>query len=137
MNNRDIETILSKKGIRPTANRILVVRALSESTNPLSLTDLETVLYPMDKGSIFRVLELLAENELVHVIEDGSRSQKYEMCDNDDHHTISDQHVHFYCESCKTTYCLEEIKVPVIEIPDGFMPRSVNFVLKGKCPKCK
>ena len=136
MRNNEIEGLLLKKGIKPTANRVLVVRELLNASHPISLSDLEISLHPMDKGSIFRVLELLGDKEVVHVIEDGSRSLKYEMCLNDDHHAISDQHVHFYCEKCKTTFCLEEIKVPMIDIPDGFFPRSVNYVLKGLCHDC-
>lgn len=132
----ELDKFLTEKGVRPTANRLLVVRELVEASRPLSLADLERSLDPMDKASIFRVLELLADKEIVHVIEDGSRSLKYEMCHSRDRHTINDQHVHFYCEMCSETFCLEETAVPPVDIPPGFMPRSVNYMLKGFCPKC-
>lgn len=128
--------ILEQKGIKPTANRILVVRELLRSNSPLNLAKLETALDTIDKASIFRVLELLAEKEIVHVIEDGSRSLKYEICHCGSHHEIFHQHVHFYCEICRETFCLEDVHVPKIKIPDGFRPKSVNYVLKGVCPKC-
>ena len=138
MSNIDIENILNEKGVKPTSNRILVMRELAEASHPVSLADLESLLgFSMDKASIFRVLELFAEKDVVHVIEDGSRSLKYELCHSGESpHTISDQHVHFYCEKCKETYCFEDIKVPSITIPDGFYPHSVNYVIKGICPKC-
>lgn len=133
----NIEVLLGGKGVKPTSNRILVGRELMKATNPVSLADLETALgFTLDKASIFRVLELFAEKDVVHVIEDGSRSLKYELCKSDTHHTIADQHAHFYCERCKETYCIETAKVPMIDIPDGFTPYSINYMVKGICPKC-
>lgn len=138
MNNNDnIEEILVSKGVKPTANRILVMRELMKMSRPASLAGLESALgFSMDKTSIFRVLELFAEKDVVHAIEDGSRSLKYELCHSGGHHSISDQHVHFYCERCKETYCFEDVSVPRTEIPEGFQPRSVNYMIKGLCPEC-
>ena len=77
MNGAEAEDFLAKRGVRPTANRILVLRELVRATHPVSLADLEALLgYQMDRASIFRVLELFAERDVVHPIEDGSRSQK-------------------------------------------------------------
>lgn len=137
MNNTDVEDILNGKGIKPTANRILVMKELMKATRPVSLTDLESSLgFSMDKASIFRVLELFSEKDAVHVIEGGSRAIKYELCHCGMFHTLSDQHVHFYCEACKETYCLESVSVPPVNIPDGFSPHSINYMIKGICPGC-
>lgn len=137
MNNTNIENLLNQKGVKPTSNRILVIRELIKASHPVSLADLETSLeFTMDKASIFRVLELFSEKDVVHVIEDGSRSLKYELCHSDTCHNISDQHVHFYCTQCKETYCFDAVRVPVIDIPDGFQPHSINYMIKGICPKC-
>lgn len=137
MNNNHIEQILACKGVRPTANRILVVKELIKASKPVNIADLEIMLdYSIDKASIFRVLELFADKDVVHVIEDGSRSLKYELCHSDSEHSIADQHAHFYCENCKDTYCIETAKVPLIDIPDGFIPHSINYMVKGICPKC-
>lgn len=134
--NSGISDFLINRDIKPTANRILVAKELMEMTHPVSLADLEGLLYPMDKASIFRVLELFASKDVVHVIEDGSRSSKYEICLREGHHDVSDQHVHFYCEKCKETFCMEDINVPRVEVPRGYVTRSVNYVLKGFCPSC-
>lgn len=137
MSNNDVEDILTRKEVKPTSNRILVMRELIKASHPVSLADLEISLgFSMDKASIFRVLELFSEKDIVHVIEDGSRSLKYELCHSDTHHTISDQHVHFYCERCKETYCFENVSVPLVNIPEGFSPHAINYMIKGICPKC-
>lgn len=137
MISSNIEEILNGKGIRPTSNRILVMRMLMKVSRPVNLADMEALLdFSMDKASIFRVLELFAEKDVVHVIEDGSRSLKYELCNSGTKHSIADQHAHFYCEHCKETYCIEAARVPLIDIPDGFTPHSINYIIKGICPKC-
>lgn len=131
MNSIDIENFLNGKGIKPTSNRILVAKELMKASHPVSLADLEILLgFSMDKASIFRVLELFSEKEIVHVIEDGSRSFKYELCNGNTHHTISDQHVHFYCERCKETYCFESEHIPLVNIPEGFYPHAINYMIK-------
>lgn len=131
------ENILINKGIKATPNRILVLRELLKATHPISLGDMEALLeFSMDKASIFRVLELFSEKDVVHVIEDGTRSLKYELCHSKEQHSISDHHVHFYCEKCNETYCLEDKKVPLIEMPEGFQAHTVNYMIKGMCPKC-
>ena len=137
MSNNDVEDILTRKEVKPTSNRILVMRELIKASHPVSLADLEISLgFSMDKAIIFRVLELFSEKDIIHVIEDGSRSLKYELCHSGTHHTIADQHVHFYCERCKETYCFEDVSVPLVNIPEGFSPHAINYMIKGICPKC-
>lgn len=138
MNREEIEAMMEVRGIRPTANRVLVARQLLKEDHPVSLADMESALgYTVDKASIFRVLEIFAERELVHVIEDGTRSLKYEICHSESVHSIADQHPHFYCERCKATYCIERVTVPGIELPPGFEAHSVNYMVKGICAKCR
>lgn len=137
MKPEDIISKMESKGIRPTANRILVMKALAEAENPQSLSDLERLMGSMDKSSIFRVLTLFLEHEVVHAFEDGRGVLNYELCEEDgkcDHH---DGHIHFYCESCHRSYCMEDIHIPSFELPEGYYPHSVSFVIKGECPDCR
>lgn len=134
--NIDIESALTEHDVKPTSNRILVMKELSKVSHPVNLADLETSLAPMDKASIFRVLELFAKKEIIHVIEDGSRSLKYELCHSKGHHNLSDQHAHFYCEKCGSTFCLDEISIPDLPLPSSYTVKSVNLMYKGICPNC-
>lgn len=135
--NTHVSTLLEARGVKPTPNRLLVARELANASRPLSIADFEAAFdFTVDRASIFRVLELFAEKDVVHVIEDGSRALKYELCQNAGCHSLDDHHVHFYCESCKETFCFDEINVPPIDMPEGFHPRSVNYMLKGLCPRC-
>lgn len=128
--------ILEKKGVKPTANRILVLRALLAAACPVSLPELEEVLERMDKSSIFRVLGLFLEHRVVHTIDDGSGALKYELCDGETVCSVDDMHIHFHCEACHRTYCFKTLHIPSIVLPEGFVMQSVNYVVKGLCPTC-
>lgn len=132
----DIEATLNTKGIRLTSNRILVLRSIAAKNHPVSLTDLETELDTLEKSSIFRVLTLLADRGVLHAIEDGSGSLKYEICHTGDHGDDTDMHAHFYCHECGRTFCFETTPVPPIELPAGFQADYVNYMVKGVCPDC-
>lgn len=137
MNSQDIISRLESKGIRPTANRILVMKTLMGEQNPQSLSNLERKMVSMDKSSIFRTLTLFLEHDVVHAFEDGRGVLCYELCEEKgacDHH---DGHIHFYCESCRRSFCMEDIHIPSFELPEGFYPHSISFVIKGECPDCR
>lgn len=128
---------MHEHGIRPTANRMLVIRALDESTHPLSLAELEDMLITLDKSSIFRALTLFREKHLVHAIENGSNTLVYELCLSHSHDSDDDTHVHFFCERCHTTFCLTDINIPQVELPEGFLMATSNYLIKGICPDCR
>ena len=137
MNSQDMISRLESKGIRPTANRILVMKTLMGEQNPQSLSNLERKMVSMDKSSIFRTLTLFLEHDVVHAFEDGRGVLCYELCEEKgacDHH---DGHIHFYCESCQRSFCMEDIHIPSFELPEGFYPPSISFVIKGECPDCR
>ena len=128
--------LLDQHHIKPTANRILVVKSLAVANRPMSLSELENKILTIDKSGIFRALTLFKEHHLVHVIEDGGDGVRYELCmsrhiDEDD-----DMHVHFYCEQCHETFCMEGIAIPHVDLPAGYRMHTANFVIKGKCPAC-
>ena len=137
MNSQDMISRLESKGIRPTANRILVMTTLMGEQNPQSLSNLERKMVSMDKSSIFRTFTLFLEHDVVHAFEDGRGVLCYELCEEKgacDHH---DGHIHFYCKSCQRSFCMENIHIPSFELPEGFYPHSISFVIKGECPDCR
>ena len=123
--------------MRATSIRILVLDALMSSPRAMSLSDLETVLDTVDKSSIFRSLEAFEKHHVVHSIDDGTGSVKYEVCEGEDECTLSDMHTHFYCEICHRTFCLKDITAPLVNLPDGFQVHSINYIVKGVCPACR
>ena len=99
------------------------------------LAELEARLETIDKSNIFRALQLFREAHLVHVLEDTGDGARYELCHS--HGSMDDDlHVHFYCEKCHKTFCLEDIPVPAVGAPDGFIVHSSSHLLRGICPDC-
>lgn len=63
---------------------------------------------------------------------------KYEICRSDTETCfIENRHIHFYCEVCHKTYCMDHIKIPVVQLPEGFIMDTINYTVKGICPACK
>ncbi|WP_028898286.1 Fur family transcriptional regulator [Prevotella sp. HUN102] len=133
----DIINLLTRHGVKPTANRILIAEMLSKQTFPMSMKELEVKIQTIDKSNIFRTLTLFREHHLVHQVEDGDDVVRYELCTSDNHDEDDDMHVHFYCESCHRTYCLAEISIPKVDLPEGYAQNSINYMIKGICPRCK
>lgn len=130
------ESLLKNFGVKPTSNRILVAAQLLDSTKPLRLAEIVTKVDTIEKSSIFRVLSLLQDHNMIHAVEDGKGIVHYELCGGRGLHSVADMHAHFYCEKCGNVMCIEGIKIPEIAAPDGCEVRSVNYMLKGLCPDC-
>ena len=119
MKQDECEELLTLHGVKPTSNRIVVLRALSASARPLTLLELENRILTIDKSGIFRTLSVFREHHLVHTIDDGSGAMRYELCHS------------------QRTFCLDGVGVPQVAVPQGFLVNSANYILKGVCPNCR
>jgi Fur family ferric uptake transcriptional regulator len=136
--NEEIEGVLTAKKISPTAMRILVLEYLQKQNTAVSLQDLERDFQHSDRTTLYRTLKTFEEKGLIHSIDDGTEATKYalcaEACKAGDHY---DLHLHFYCYSCKQTYCLPKHSIPQVTVPDGFELKELNLVAKGVCDRCR
>jgi Fur family ferric uptake transcriptional regulator len=130
------EKLLLKRNIKPTAIRLLLLKAMASKNDVFSLSDLEAELETVDKSTIFRTLTLFQQSRLLHTIDDGSGSLKYALCDETCECRPEQQHVHFYCIACKRAFCLRDTAIPLIVLPKNFSVESINYVIKGTCSKC-
>ena len=128
--------LMEHNGVKPTANRLMIARALAAAGRPLSMSELEGALETIDKSVISRTLAVFRDQHLVHVIEDGGESIRYELCHSHHDDRDDDTHVHFHCEVCGRTFCLEDVPVPPVDVPEGFQPRAATHLIKGICPDC-
>ena len=131
------EQALDNAGIRITANRLLIWRQVRHGfCDAFSLADLEAKLPTIDRSTIFRTLTLLTEAHLLHDIDDGTGMQKYCVCHQDDTRQCMG-HVHLSCRICHHTYCLPNVRIPQVPLPEGFEPEEAEYVIKGICTKCR
>ena len=129
-----LEELLEHHGVKPTANRLLVARALQESRRPLSLMELEEKLETVDKSAVFRTLVTFRDAHLVHML-DGD-PVRYELCHSHHEDLDDDLHVHFYCLKCHKTYCLDDTPIPPVKALEGYAVQEASYLLKGLCPEC-
>lgn len=128
------EEHLLHNGVKPTSVRILVWKEICRKTKAFTLGDIENALPDMDRSSIFRSLRLFTEHHLLHEIDDGTGQQKYCLCRCEDNNHVN--HVHFTCTECGQTYCLTDYAIPVVDVPEGFVSKEIEYVIKGLCHKC-
>lgn len=136
MNEKETTDYLLHHNVKPTANRIVVVKALAESDRPLTMRELEEKILSIDKSGIFRALSLFRDHHIVHVIDGEEGGVRYELCRSTCHEQCDDSHVHFYCEQCHRTFCLTDLALPTIDLPEGYRPTSANYIIHGICPNC-
>ena len=128
-------SLMQEHGIKPTANRILILKALLQAGRPLAQTEIETALESVDKSIISRTLAMFREHHLLHTLS-GEDYVRYEVCHCAEEGEDNDRHVHFHCEVCGRTFCLEELPVPAVRLPDGFSVENVEYMAHGVCPAC-
>lgn len=130
------EQTLDNAGLRVTAVRLMIWREVRHGfDDAFSLADLEKRLPTVDKSTLFRTLALLTDAHLLHEIDDGSGSQKYCVCHLDDTRHC-EGHVHLTCLRCHRTYCLSNVRIPPVALPNGFQAEETEYVVKGICAKC-
>ena len=133
----DLENVLKKNGVKPTAMRLLVLQLLIHKKLAFSLTDLENNFEKSDRTTLFRTIKTFVKSGIAHKIDDGTGSPKYALCEENCRCDIgTDLHLHFHCNVCNETACITEQKIPNIILPIGYVAEDVNLVVKGVCDKC-
>lgn len=130
------EETLHHAGIRVTAVRLMIWKQIRHCFDSVfSLYDLEEALPTVDRSTLFRTLTLLSDSHLLHNVDDGSGSQKYCVCHHDDtRHCMG--HVHLTCTHCHNTFCLTDVRIPQVALPEGFVVEETEYIVKGVCSKC-
>lgn len=125
------------KQTRNTIARTEILNLINNSEIALSHAEIQKYLEGLcDRVTIYRVLERLTGEGLVHKIVNTDGVLKYASCHNCITNTNhSHNHIHFSCEKCKEVTCIEEIE-PLFKLPEKYTVKEVNFTISGICPKC-
>ena len=122
--------ILRHHGLHQTPVRVLLVTLFNEAQRPLSVKEIEELLpQKQDRVTLYRTLKLFVEKKIVNRIEVSDSLAAYRM--NED-----DKHMHFYCTCCNAVYCLPQMPVVPVDVPDGFVVYENKFVVNGVCSHC-
>lgn len=126
------------KATRNTVAKTKILEFVKKSTGAVAHSDIQQSLKGIcDRVTIYRVLDRLLNEGLVHKIVDMDGVVKYAACHGCE---VSEQHqhnhIHFSCEKCKKVTCLDAI-LPEFKLPKDYKVNSVNFTVSGYCPNCK
>lgn len=130
--------ILKSHKLRITDCRLDIIQEFLDKNIALSHSDLEeTLKQKFDRVTIYRTLKTFLDRDLIHKVLDDSGATKYALCAHGEtSHDHSHEHVHFKCESCGETTCLEDINLPQIKLPSGFEKKEMSLLVQGICEKC-
>lgn len=135
----DVLDILKKNQLSVTGSRKKILELFLQSNGALAHADIEQMTgSSFDRVTVYRTLQTFVESGIVHHIPTTDNSIKYALCKNDceaGHH--HDNHVHFICDRCHKTICLDDVTVPSVKLPKGFTPTNAEMVVKGICDDCK
>jgi len=140
-------------GLRVTRARVRVLAELAASRALLSHQDIEHRLGqdPVDRVTLYRVLDSLLEHGLVHRVSGSDRTWRFGVA----HGAAGvagktaaggrsgaprqghDLHAHFQCSDCGTVVCLSEVAAGrSLPVPRGYRAESVELTVRGRCPRC-
>lgn len=135
--------ILRDASLRVTATRVHALKVLNDAEVALTPSEIQSRLesfgIPIDKATIYRTLECFEEHHLVHRI--PSQDNQWLFSRGNPHHDESHPHVHFHCQECDQTLCVEakslsaEIVLPETEASE-FLINETEILLHGLCPSC-
>ena len=138
MNNQG-EAILKGSLLSVTASRKAILDVFLTSDNALSHQDVESRAKQFDRVTIYRTLQTFLEKGIIHNIPSTDNITRYALCNEacivSGHH--HDNHVHFKCDSCGKTVCLDEVTIPKVQLPKGYTMKEINMVVNGVCKTCR
>lgn len=123
------------KNTRTTTAKTAITDLIGKSKVALSHADIQNELGDLcNRVTIYRVLDRLLEEEIIHKVVDSDGVAKFLGChqcdDNHDHH-----HIHFSCTKCGNITCLHHV-IPKFQLPKNYTLEELNCTVQGVCPNC-
>lgn len=134
------ESILKESALSVTASRRTILDIFLSSKTALAHQDIELKCSDQyDRVTIYRTLQTFLEKGIIHNIPTTDNSIRYALCNDTcittGHH--HDNHVHFRCNQCDKTMCLDDVSIPSVKLPAGYSIGEINMVVTGICKSCR
>ncbi len=135
----DYRALMASAGLDSTENRLRVLEVVGENAFPLAASEIFNTInrtQPINRVTVYRILDLLVEKNIVDRISTGGRAAYYGLAPNEHHKA----HPHFYCKSCGQMDCLspESLRVELEQFKKTFPGRidKVEMRIDGICKNC-
>jgi Fur family transcriptional regulator, ferric uptake regulator len=134
-----IAATLKKHNLSVTESRKRILQLFLEEKGALAHGDIEKRAgEKFDRVTIYRTLQTFLEKGIIHSIPTADNAIRYALCKDQcsaGHH--HDHHIHFICNNCQRTYCLDDVVTPEIKMPKGYQASHVEVVVEGVCKDCR
>jgi Fur family transcriptional regulator, ferric uptake regulator len=134
-----IKQLLKRNQLSVTDSRSKILELFLQQNGALAHADIEKKSgASFDRVTVYRTLQTFVEKGIIHTIPTADNSILYALCKDacsEGHHY--DHHVHFVCQQCSNTICLEDSTVPDIKLPNGYQATQVEVVVNGICKDCR
>jgi Fur family transcriptional regulator, ferric uptake regulator len=135
--------VLQRAGHQKGAARDTLIELLSRQGCALSALEIEDALRqargsgrPVARASVYRVLELLQDHDLVNRLDLGDGVARYELVD-----PAGEHHHHMVCDQCGQLVPFHDpdLEQSIHRLSDrlGFRTKDHEVTLHGECPDCR
>ena len=134
-----ISTVLKRNSLSVTGSRRKILQLFLEQPGALAHGDIEKKAgEKFDRVTVYRTLQTFVDKGIIHSIPTADNSIRYALCkDECKEGSHQDHHIHFVCNNCNNTYCLDDVVTPDIKLPKGYSAGHVEVVVDGICRNCK
>lgn len=137
MEKVDAKELLRSASLRATAPRVTLVRLLSDSSRPLSYSEVvDQVGDDFDPTTMYRNLVTLKNAGLARVVSKANGMARYELVTSES--SSGHEHPHFACDDCGNVTCLPVETVAMVSVSGPWIGalKAATVQLQGSCPDC-
>ena len=134
---KEADTLLRENGLRVTAKRREVLKAILEASKPLSHTQVVALVAEtgLDPATVYRNLIKLRDAGLIEIASRANGIDRYSLVRPE---AGAHSHPHFVCDDCGEVSCLPVEFSPLPSTPERWADsiQSAAIQLRGECPDC-
>ncbi len=127
-----IKTILDNAGIKPSVQRIAVLKYLMEHKTHPTVDEiyeaLNTTIPTLSRTTVYNTLKFLTRQNIVLMLTIDENSTRYDADTSD--------HSHFICAECGKVYDFESPKMGELKLDNNFHVSTKHLYVKGICGNC-
>jgi Fur family transcriptional regulator, ferric uptake regulator len=136
--DQEVGHLLRHNNLSITDSRKKILQLFLAQEGALAHGDIEKKAgEKFDRVTIYRTLQIFVDKGIIHTIPTADNSIRYALCKDactEGHH--HDHHIHFVCNQCQNTFCLDDVVTPEIKMPKGYNATHVEVVVEGLCKNC-
>ncbi len=134
--NPQLISLLKDRKLKVTSTRLTVLSIIYEYPKAIPYSKLQKALHNFDRVTLYRTLNALTENGIIHKAMVDENENFYALCSSNCTSEIHNhKHVHFKCKHCKEVSCVQSDNAIDFSIP-GYFVENFEIEATGICKGC-